>query len=175
MSLCVLMLAVSIVSCEENDLNEEARIAADNVDIDSAILLINEFSPVATLENEFGEKADWVELYNTSEEDILLEEGKWSLTDNPSNIYKYNLPELVIESGSHLLLWCDGEDVYEDEVHTNFKLSSKGEYIGLYYEGKLIDGLDYDSIDSEDIFLSRVEDGADVWKKTLEASPGRGN
>lgn len=162
-------------SCEmeKSTVNGTSEIAS--TEIDSASVLINEFCAKASLENEFGKRSDWVELYNNSGKDIQMEAGKWTITDNPSNREKFYLPETIIPAGGHLVIWCDGEDIYAKDIHTNFKLSSKGESIELFYEGKLIDSQFYDSTQFEKGCKCRTEDGADEWISTDDMTPSKTN
>jgi hypothetical protein len=82
--------------------------------------------------NEFGNQADWLELYNTSNHQVQLSEGEWFLSDDPENDPdKFELPGIELSPGEHMLIWCDGENIVANAIHTNFKLSSKGETLRL--------------------------------------------
>jgi hypothetical protein len=109
------------------------------------ILIINSFSAAGSQkENEFGNAEDWIELFNTTGNTLTLESGKWFLTDDvESKPAKFELPELTIEPYGSLIIWCDKMNTVEDDIHTNFKLSSSGEKIGLFY----FTGSDYAAID----------------------------
>ncbi|UKN02469.1 lamin tail domain-containing protein [Paracrocinitomix mangrovi] len=163
------------LSCEEDkNVPVETKQLVEQ-HIDSGSLVINELCYKSDLENEFGKKSDWFEIYNPTENDIYLTEGKWSLTDNPTKIEKYILPEVKIESGEHIVIFCDGKDTFSNEIHTNFKLSSKGESISIYYDGKLIDQHVYDSTSEDSNCKCREEDGADKWVYTNQSTPGTKN
>ena len=99
------------------------------------LIIINNFSAKGSAQaNEFGYEEDWIELFNTSANTLKLESGKWFLTDDTdANPTKFELPELTIEPYGKLIIWCDDMNTIQDNIHTNFKLSSSGEKIGLFY------------------------------------------
>ena len=43
------------------------------------------------------------------------------------------------------MIWCDGESIFESQIHTNFKLSAAGERILISYQDnnnvKIVDSL----------------------------------
>lgn len=83
--------------------------------------------------NEFGENADWIELYNPGKT-IRLEAGSWFLSDDATSApLKFELPEMEFASLERTVIWCDGLDITADEVHTNFALSDKDVNIRLSY------------------------------------------
>jgi hypothetical protein len=94
-------------------------------------IVINEFMATnssAVNDPNFDESADWVELYNTTAAPVLL--NGYYLTDNLSDTLKWALPSgTTIPGFGFLLIWADGMDT---GLHTNFRLSSLGEEIGLY-------------------------------------------
>ena len=85
--------------------------------------------------------------------------GGLFLTDDPDDLTKWMIPDgTVIQPQSFLLFWCD-ED--QGELHTNFKLSSGGEFLALVN----IDGVTIlDSItfgeQSDDISYGRIFDAS---------------
>ncbi len=80
--------------------------------------------------DEPGEFPDWFELYNASAVPVDLS-GMY-LTDNSANTIKYLIPAgVTIPAGGHLLFIAD-EDGLQGPLHTNFKMSAGGEFIGLF-------------------------------------------
>lgn len=138
-------------------------------------IIINEFSVRAEDTNEFGEASDWIELYNSTNKEITLKEGEWIITDNIDKADKYFLPEIIIPAKGHYIIWCDGEDKVKDQVHTNFKLSSKGESIGLFYNEELMDSFTYFEADEEKKSFGRRAVGSDAWHSKEESTPGSAN
>lgn len=79
--------------------------------------------------NEYGKKADWVELYNNTDNDFDL--AGIFLSDDPENVHKFQLPacdsiNTVIPPHAHLIIWCDGKDS-RSQLHAPFKLKNSDE------------------------------------------------
>ncbi|MCB9222593.1 MAG: lamin tail domain-containing protein [Crocinitomicaceae bacterium] len=162
-------------SCGESSTTEEI-LASENTteetietQIKKGDVLINEFSVNSTDLNEYEKKSDWIELYNSTSKDIKFSPGAWSITDNMDKTDKYIIPSVTIPANGYLILWCDGESTFDEEIHTSFKLSGKGETIGLFQNGDLMDEITYDSLANEFPSMGRVTDGAEEWKM-FEAS-----
>ncbi|MCP4849879.1 MAG: hypothetical protein GY899_18225, partial [Verrucomicrobiaceae bacterium] len=96
-------------------------------------LLISEFMADnnSTLVDSDGDSPDWIELWNPTSSPINLD-GHY-LTDNRDTQTKWALPSIVIQPRSHLIFFASGKDRIGpgNEWHTNFKLTSDGEYLGL--------------------------------------------
>lgn len=94
---------------------------------------ITEFmaSNKGTIKDSFGESSDWVELYNDG--DTFSLEG-WGLTDNAKKPHKWDFPATNFVAGTYMLVWCSDREISEpgEEMHTGFKLSASGEYLGLF-------------------------------------------
>ncbi len=84
-----------------------------------------------TLRDDFREYSDWIEIHNPSSDPVSL--GGWYLTDKEDDLAKWQLPDVTIEGNGYLVVFASGHDAAnpEDELHTNFKLSSNGEYLAL--------------------------------------------
>ncbi len=111
--------------------------------LSGAQLRINEFmaSNLSGIEDPMlGQTGDWIELYNAGTTPLNL--SGYYLTDNLNKPDKWSLPAgTVIEAGSYLLFWADGEAVAD---HTNFKLSASGESIGVFNaELDVVDSITY--------------------------------
>jgi hypothetical protein len=96
-------------------------------------LLITEFlaENKSQLADADGDFSDWIEIYNASEETLSL--AGWHLTDDFKNFRKWTFPQAQLEPGQFLLVWASGKNRtnWVDDLHTNFKLSSDGEYLAL--------------------------------------------
>lgn len=81
--------------------------------------------------DEDGDFSDWVEIHNPDGSAVNL--AGWYLTDNNSNPNKWAFPSVSVPAGGYLLVYASNKDraVAGDELHTNFKLSSGGEYLAL--------------------------------------------
>jgi|GEM_PF-2927218 len=139
----------------------------------AAQIFINEFLAQNDLKNtdDAGEYDDWVELYNPTAEDVFLS-GMY-LTDDPDDLTKWQFPfgGVCIASNGYLLIWCDG-DLNQSGLHTNFRLSAGGEYIGLVASDgvTIVDSLTFGP-QSGDISFGRNPDGSDAWTTFLTPTP----
>jgi len=81
--------------------------------------------------DEDGDDSDWIELLNESGASLDL--GGWHLTDDAGDLSKWTLPSTVVPHGGYLVVFASDKDraVSGSELHTNFKLSSSGEYLAL--------------------------------------------
>lgn len=94
---------------------------------------LNEFvgqnaGPVA---DEDGEESDWIEIKNTGNTPNDL--AGFYLTDDPTNLTKWQFPSAAVNNGDLLLIFASDKNraVSGAELHTNFKLSSGGEYLAI--------------------------------------------
>ena len=80
--------------------------------------------------DESGEYDDWLEIVSVDGLEANLS-GHY-LTDNLENLTKWQFPQTgqIINAGEFMLVWCD-EDQSQGPLHTNFKLSASGEFLGL--------------------------------------------
>jgi len=78
--------------------------------------------------DQSGNYSDWIELYNQTNEDLLLQ--NIYLSDNENKLNKYKLPEVTIKSHSYLLIYLsEKNEVDQGEIHANFKLSTNEKLI----------------------------------------------
>lgn len=84
-----------------------------------------------TYKDNDGEFSDYIEIYNSNNYDINLE--NYRLTDSIADASKWRFPNITIKAKSYLLIFASGKNkcVESDKCHTNFKLSSEGETISL--------------------------------------------
>jgi hypothetical protein len=78
-----------------------------------------------------GDDEDWVEIFNAGTEVVDLQ--GWHLTDDASDPTKWEFPSVELSSGEYLVVFASGKnrDLAGQELHTNFSLSSDGEYLAL--------------------------------------------
>ena len=118
--------------------------------------------------NEYAKKADWVELYNSSNEEIDLE--GYYLTDNLSKQFKYQISKdgtsvnTKIGPHGHLIVWCDKQPTTNSALHASFKIDGDGGLIALTTpDGKSMDVLYYGAHDGNST-VGRFPDGTkDVY------------
>ncbi|MDA7529545.1 lamin tail domain-containing protein [bacterium] len=77
------------------------------------------------------EASDWIELSNAGASAVSTN-GLY-LTDNDSDLTQWMLPDVTIPAGGYLVIFASGKDRNDPqgELHTNFSLSARGEYLAL--------------------------------------------
>ncbi|HEX2101027.1 MAG TPA: lamin tail domain-containing protein, partial [Candidatus Synoicihabitans sp.] len=96
--------------------------------------LITEFmaSNATTLRDEDGDYSDWIEIHNPDTAAASL--AGWHLTDAAGNKTKWTFPAGVsIPANGYLIVFASNKNrgTGATQLHTNFALSSGGEYLGL--------------------------------------------
>lgn len=94
---------------------------------------ISEFmaSNETILTDEDGDTEDWIELHNTTAAPVSL--NGWFLTDNSQNLAKWQIPDISLAADAYTVIFASNKNrrVPGSNLHTNFKLSADGEYLGL--------------------------------------------
>lgn len=95
--------------------------------------LISEFLADNTegLRDENDEASDWIELRNDNPFDQGL--SGWFLTDDPTDLMKWEFPSVSVPRKGYLLVYASNKDRRNPgaALHTNFRLSSSGEYLAI--------------------------------------------
>jgi hypothetical protein len=93
----------------------------------SEFLALNEHG----LDDEDRDEEDWIEVHNIGSSRASLE--GWYLTDSPSRLTKWRFPAVTLEPDGYLVVFASGKDRRDPAgtLHTNFRLSGSGEYLGL--------------------------------------------
>ena len=80
--------------------------------------------------NEYFKRNDWIELYNTTDEEIDVS-GMY-LTDNMDKPEKYQIsgPNTIIPAHGYLIIWCDKLEPLS-QLHASFKLGAGGDDLML--------------------------------------------
>lgn len=102
-------------------------------------LVINEvMSANSILLDENDEYDDWLELYNTTDYSISLND--LYLSNDPANLTKWGLPSAVLGSDRYAQVWLD--DSTQGAYHANFHLDDSGDSLWLSYgNGTVIDSM----------------------------------
>ncbi|MCB0210570.1 MAG: lamin tail domain-containing protein [Anaerolineae bacterium] len=144
-------------------------------------IVINEFvaSNGLGLVDEDGDSSDWIELYNRGTQPVNL--SGWSLTDDPTLPEKWVFPDVTLAANDYLLVFASGKNRHETRsgsaLHTNFKLNSDGDFLGLY---RILDQHFVDVIEPQyppqwrDIAYGRYENN-DALVYLDPPTPGRSN
>lgn len=85
----------------------------------------------STLADDDGDFSDWIELRNTGGASVSLD--GYHLTDDAGSPTKWTFPPVVLGPGATLVVFASNKDRNDpaSTLHTNFRLSSGGEYLGL--------------------------------------------
>lgn len=174
--LLVLALQCMLHACTKQDETTPVAVAAG---CRSAIVINEVLAGGGTEKNEFGEVSDLLELYNAGN-DAHLEPGAWFLTDDPDDLLKYELPSLTLREEAFLSIWCDGEDVVVDQVHTSFQLAAEGEWLALVHVDAngicVVDSVRYPAQQAaEGRSYGRYPDGTQAWHVQETATFGGPN
>ncbi len=94
---------------------------------------ISEFMAVneTGLDDEDRDESDWIEIHNAGADTVDL--MGWYLTDDVNNLAKWTFPEVILTPSEYLIVFASGKNRRDPSafLHTNFKLTGDGEYLGL--------------------------------------------
>ncbi len=93
--------------------------------------IINEFVALnkSTLYDEDGQSSDWIEIHNPHQDTVDLE--GYFLTNDPEDLKKWKFPKISLAVDAYLIVFASGKDRDNGELHTNFRISKSGGYLGL--------------------------------------------
>lgn len=107
-----------------------------------------------------GSSPDWIELHNPGAQAVNL--AGYGLTDDTSQPYQFTFPEIVIDAGGYLLVYCTGgaqTDTADGVLRCGFKLSREGETLALTAPGNAtLQLLELPALE-EDISYGRTDPG----------------
>ena len=130
--------------------------------------------------DEYGENADWIEIYNAGATSIDI--GGLYLTDRFDQPMLWQIPltqpdSTTIEPGQFLTLWAD-RDPNQGVLHADFRLNADGEQLALVQlrgtEAAYLDSFTFGSQET-DVTFGRYPDGADSLGQLSAPTPGQSN
>ena len=130
--------------------------------------------------DEYGENADWIEIYNAGTTPIDI--GGLYLTDRFDQPILWQIPmtqpdSTTIGPGQFLSLWAD-RDPEQGLLHADFRLDADGEQLALVQlrgtEAVYLDSFTFGSQET-DITFGRYPDGADSLGQLSAPTPGKSN
>ncbi len=145
-------------------------------------LFINEFMAKnkSGLKDNHGKTTDWIEIYNAGNATVNI--GGYCISDSVGYPCKCRIPSskadsTTIKAHGFIVLYADGTPA-AGVRHLSFRLSKKGEILGLYRKTstgtELVDVITFKS-QVKDISYGRVPDGSNNWKYIQTPSPGSSN
>lgn len=116
-----------------------------------------------------GEYDDWIELYNTTDEEVDLA-GAY-LSDSKTDFKKWQFPiGTSIPANGYLIVWADGDEE-QSGIHTSFKLNKGGDELRLSNaDGSVVDSVSFESLETN-VALARVPNGTGPF---VEQAPTHG-
>lgn len=127
-------------------------------------LVINEFSSnnEDNITDIDGENSDWIEIYNSGENAVNL--LGYTLSDKEDDLDKWSFPDIDLDAQEFLLVFASGKNaIYQNEIHTNFKIKNTGESLLLANDfGVILDQIPPVSL-NEDVSYGRFPNGSDSF------------
>ena len=76
-------------------------------------------------------RPDWIELLNTSDEEVSLE--GWFLTDDEDNLDRWEFPDVRLAANERMVVFASEKNRRDPngELHTNFRLGAEADYLAL--------------------------------------------
>ncbi|NVK66480.1 MAG: CotH kinase family protein [Flavobacteriales bacterium] len=145
----------------------------------SAQIVINEYScsNMNGITDAFGEREDWVELYNATASPVDI--SGFFLSDKSGNMLKWEVPAgvSVPANGYTMVFGSKRNTVSGAELHPDFSWAqTKGEWIILSNDlGNVVDSIRIVHMTKEDHSVGRSTDGASDWKLFTTPTPNAAN
>ena len=136
---------------------------------DVSPICINEISAANDIYvNDYGKRADWIELYNRSQEPIDVAQWLFSIDEEEQGKFQIDTGvevNTIIRPGSHFVIWCDGKPSIS-EPHLPFKLKNvdNGLLVLQSSNGRWRDSLSYGTHSAKETVGRYPDGGNDCWK-----------
>lgn len=144
----------------------------------NAQIVINEYScsNVNGITDAYGEREDWVELYNPTAAPIDL--TGYYLSDKASNLTKWTIPSGTIPANGFKMVFCSKRNtVNGTQLHPNFNLKqTEGDWIILTSPSVMVvDSIKIVHMTKADHSVGRSTNGAVDWKLFTTPTPNANN
>lgn len=143
----IVMAALLVIFAMEIPFRDESAAYSGQT---AGVPLITELMPSnkGAVTTEAGMYCDWIELCNTTDRSVNL--AGFALTDNPKMPTKYVLPYWVLGPGEFVIVYADGGESTDTELHAPFKLKSSSEQILLVdTDGAELQQVNYPALTSD--------------------------
>lgn len=124
--------------------------------------------------NEFPDS--WIELYNSSDQTVNLNEYAVSVKDSYKKAYA--LPDRAVAPGEYVIVYCDKVDHVEFPealMHADFRLDSGKGSVYLWKNQEIVETLNLKKMPSPNIAYGRQSETSDVWGYQAVTTPGAAN
>lgn len=151
---CIILLGLFIVNVKGQVVFNEVMASNDDFTFDSN-----------------GEDLDWLELFNSSDTLVCLD--NFYLTDDDKDLDRWSLKGLCLGASQYLVLWSYDEERGSQPKHFNFSLNAQGESIYLTDGDVIVDSLIFPPLATNESY-GRVNDGKSI-AHLLKPTPGEKN
>ncbi len=118
-----------------------------------------------------GDRSDWVELYNSSDQPVGL--AGCYLSDNPQDPKKWAFPDVSIPAGGYLIVFLSGKQkAGTAELHATFSLSADETLVFYNAANNRTDSVPIPDL-RENVSIGRADDGSPVYY--AQPTPGGAN
>lgn len=143
-----------------------------------AQVIINEYScsNVSGITDAYGEREDWIELYNTGAS--LVDLTGYYLSDNDANLTKWQIPSGTIAANGFKMVFCSKRNTVNGaQLHPNFTLNqSDGDWIILSNPaGSVVDSIKIVHKTKSNHSVGRSTNAAPDWKLFTTPTPNANN
>lgn len=124
----------------------------------------------------FGEREDWVEIYNASATAVNL--AGYYISDKSSNVMKWLVPSGSVPANGYTMVYFSKRGVVQSsEIHPKFALSqTQGDWIILSDPlANVVDSLKIRHLTKENHSYGRSSNGASTWKLFTTPTPNAAN
>ncbi|MEY3728273.1 MAG: hypothetical protein RL098_1750, partial [Bacteroidota bacterium] len=141
-------------------------------------VVINEYScsNVSGPTDAYGEREDWIELYNTTAAAVDL--TGWYLSDKATNLTKWQIPSGNINANGFKMVFCSKRDLVNgNQYHPNFNLSqTDGDWIILSNPSAVVvDSFKIVHLTKSNHSVGRSSNGAIDFKLFTTPTPNANN
>jgi len=140
----------------------------------AAQVRINEFcasNSGIVADPDFGDYADWVELYNPGPGPVNL--NGYFLTDNVNVPEKWQISaDTLLPAGGYLLIWADDRNT---GLHAPYKIAAEGEELALYTPFYVLSDSVTFSTQRSDVSMGRLPGEPGTWAYFSVPTPGTAN
>ena len=141
-------------------------------------VIINEYScsNVTGITDAYGEREDWIELFNPTGTTVNL--TGWYLSDKANNLTKWMIPSGTINSSGYKMVFCSKRNtVNGNQYHPNFNLSqTEGDWIILSNNfGNVVDSIKIVHMTKSNHSVGRSTNGAPDFKLFTTPTPNAAN
>lgn len=141
-------------------------------------VIINEYScsNISGPTDVFGEREDWIEIWNPGAAPVDL--TGWYLSDRAGNLTKWQIPSGSVPANGFLVVFCSKRDLVQaGQLHPNFNLKqTEDDWIILSNTfGNVVDSFFIQHRTKQDHSVGRQTNGSPTFRLFTTPTPGASN